>query len=64
MTTTTFDQQGNALSKQQNGVSYPAQYSFQCVNDFVHSPKTGFEDLQNLCLGLATEIENMKKTKC
>ena len=60
MDKTTFNNEGAAMTIQSDGVEYPAEYTFGCINDFVHSPGTGFEDLQNLCLGLITEIEKMR----
>ncbi|MDD4390225.1 MAG: hypothetical protein PHW03_05415 [Eubacteriales bacterium] len=39
----------------------PKTYTFSDVNDFVHSMDTEFEDLQCACLGMAAEIERLKK---
>jgi len=39
----------------------PADLSFQCINDFVHSIGTQFEELQALCLCLASELEKPKQ---
>ena len=61
--TTTFNESGIALTEHQDGVAYPAEYTFECINDFVHSPGTHFEDLQWLCLGMATEIDKLKAAK-
>ena len=57
----TFNNSGDALTIQADGVEYPAEYTLSCINDFVHSPETGFEDLQNLCLGLVTEVEKLRR---
>jgi hypothetical protein len=57
----TFNNEGKALTESQDGVTMPIDYSFTNVNDFVHSSGTHFEDLQNLCLGMANEIEKSKK---
>lgn len=43
-------------------VIQPTDYTFECVNDFVYSVDAQFEDLQALCLGMAIEIERLKKT--
>jgi len=57
----TFNENGRAIIKTVDGVDMPAELSFQCVNEFVHSYDINFEDLQCLCLGLAAEIEKYKK---
>lgn len=50
----TLDQNSNALTM-------PAELTFQCVNEFVHDINTQFEQLQALCLGLASELEKSKQ---
>ena len=39
----------------------PDDYTFDSVNDFVAGVDTSHEELQCLCLGLATEMERNKK---
>ena len=56
----TIDENGHALTETVNGVDIPANYSFECVNDFVHRHDTHFEELQYLCLALASYIEENK----
>lgn len=56
----TYDQNGKALVETQGDVNMPADYSFECVNDFIHNPNVIFEELQYLCLGLATELEKAR----
>ena len=57
----TYDENGTALVEHHGGVNYPAELTFECVNDFVHeSPH--YEELQYLCLGLIGEIEKIRKT--
>lgn len=58
---TTFSDDGSPILVTQDDVDCPASYSFDCINDYVHSPLTGYEDLQSLCLGMATEIERLNK---
>lgn len=35
-------------------------YNFEAVNDFVHCQDALYEELQCLCLGMATEIDRMQ----
>ncbi len=58
--TLTLTQEGFVLTETQDGVTLPADYSFACVNDFVHGIDTGFEEMQALCLGMACEIEKLR----
>ena len=60
----TIDENGNALTVTQDGCTMPADYSFSCINDFVHHPNTHFEDLQHLALGMAAHIESISKNNC
>jgi len=39
----------------------PAELTFKCVNDFIHSHGVQFEELQSLCLGLVTELEKLRE---
>ena len=39
-------------------------YSFNAVNDLVHGADVEFEELQGLCLGMASEIERIKSQQC
>lgn len=41
----------------------PVDYSFRCVNDYVHAMGTHFEDIQALCLGMACHIEKLEADK-
>lgn len=51
---------GLVLTETVDGYTFPADYSFACINDFVNRMDTNFEDLQALCLGMACEIEKLK----
>jgi len=42
-------------------MSYTVGYSFSAVNDFVHSTGVQYEDLECLCLGMASHIDELKK---
>ena len=57
--TLTVTEDGKALTETQDGITMPADYSFATVNDYVHGMGVHFEDLQALCLGMATHIENL-----
>jgi hypothetical protein len=57
----TLDENGTALTETIEGVTMPVDYSFASVNDFVHSAETQYEDLECLCLGMASHIEALNK---
>jgi hypothetical protein len=56
----TISEEGLVLTETIDGVTMPVDYSFKKVNDFVHSSGSHFEELQALCLGMASFIENRK----
>ncbi len=41
----------------ESGAKFPLNYTFDGVNNFVFSTDVMFEDLQALCLGLASKLE-------
>ncbi len=53
----TLDETGKALTITEEGVTQPADYTFNNVNEFVHAFDTHYEYLECLCLGMATHIE-------
>lgn len=57
----TISETGKVLTITEDGVTYPADYRFSTVNDFVHSAETGYEDMQGLCLGMADRIEKLQQ---
>ena len=59
--TLTVTEDGKALTETQDGITMPADYSFATVNDYVHGMDADFEDLQALCLGMATHIEKLMR---
>lgn len=61
MSLTICGETGKALTETVDDVTFPADYSFATVNDYVHSTGTNFEDLQSLCLGMATHIEKYER---
>jgi len=59
----TLTEDGTALTETQEGITMPADYSFASVNDYVHGVDRYFEELQWLALGMATEIEKLRKAE-
>ena len=59
--TLTVTEDGKPLTETQYGITMPADYSFATVNDYVHGMEVNFEDLQALCLGMATHIEKLMR---
>lgn len=59
--TLTVTEDGKPLTETQDGITMPADYSFATVNDYVHGMAAHFEDLQALCLGMATHIEKLMR---
>ena len=57
----TLTESGNVLTETQEGITMPADYRFATVNDYVHGTERFFEELQWLCLGMATEIEKLRR---
>ena len=57
--TLTVTEDGKALTETQDGITMPADYSFATVNHYVHGTDVHFEELQALCLGMATHIEKL-----
>ncbi len=58
--TYTFDNAGKPLTITQEGVTQPADYTFDNVNEFVHAVDTQYEDLEGLCLGMANHVEKLR----
>ncbi|MEK0337462.1 MAG: hypothetical protein QQN41_08530 [Nitrosopumilus sp.] len=56
---TTFSENGIALTETIDDVTMPVDFSFEKVNGFVHSTETHFEELQALCLGMSSEIDRL-----
>jgi len=65
----TLTESGRVLTETRDGITMPAEYSFDTVNDYVHGLEVHYEDLQYLCLGMANYIDKLKRgefvcTKC
>ncbi len=54
----TMTETGKVLTETQDDVTFPADYRFATVNDYVHGFDRHFEDLQWLALAMAGEMEN------
>lgn len=61
MTLTIDNGTGKAMTETIDGCTMPADTSFDTVNSFVHGTDVSFEDLQALCLGLACELDKLKR---
>lgn len=59
----TLDQAGKLLTETVGDTTMPADYSFETVNDFVHGIGVNFEELQCLCLGMASEIDRLREAQ-
>lgn len=57
----TLTETGLVLTETQEGVTMPIDHGFAAVNDYVHGVDRYFEELQWLALGMATEIEKLRK---
>ena len=57
----TLDETGRVLTETIDGVTMPVDYTFKCVNDFVHLPETQFEELQGLALGMVSHIAKLEE---
>ena len=60
----TITESGAVLTETQHGITMPADYSFATVNDYVHGIDVQFEDLVNLCLGMAAHIDKLGRPDC
>ena len=60
----TLTESGTILTETDQGYTQPADYLFSSVNDFVNGTEADFEDLQALCLGMATHLEGVQKRLC
>jgi len=51
----------NYVEDMETDAKFPLDYSWHSVNNFVFNPDITFEDMQALCLGLASELERHPK---
>ena len=59
--TLTISQDGVLLSETVDGINMPIDYGFASVNDWIHGIDVQFEEIQALCLGMASEIGQLKQ---
>jgi len=57
----TITEAGKVLTETQHGITMPGDYSFDTVNDFVHGIHVQYEDLEALCLGMASHIDKLRR---
>lgn len=57
----TLTETGKVLTETRDGITMPADYSFATVNDYIHGMHVDFEDLQALCLGMASHIDKLMR---
>jgi len=57
----TFDEKGLALTETIESVTMPVDCSFEKVNDWIHGIDVQYEELEALCLGMATENDKLRK---
>lgn len=57
----TITETGVVLTETEEGITMPVDYGFASVNDYVHGVDRYFEELQWLALGMATEIDRLRK---
>ena len=57
----TLTETGKVLTETQDGITMPADYSFETVNGYVHGIDVDFEDLVGLCLGMASHIDKLNR---
>lgn len=55
-----MSESGMPILQTMSGVTMPADYSFECINNFVHCENPDYEDLQNLALGMSEHIGQLK----
>lgn len=57
----TLTETGKVLTETLGGITMPADYTFDTINDYVHGLDVHFEDLQALCLGMANHIDKLRR---
>lgn len=56
-----LNEQGKPVIETNGSVKAPANYSFECVNNFVHCEDPQYEELQYLALGMSNHIEQLEQ---
>ena len=55
-----LNESGKPILVEYDGLIYPENYTFECINNFVHAESPQYEDLQNLALGMVNRIEELE----
>ncbi|WP_299202612.1 hypothetical protein [uncultured Amphritea sp.] len=56
----TMNELGEVITETQDGVTMPIDCSFENVNDWIHGTDVQFEEIQWLCLGMASENDRLR----
>lgn len=56
----TLDEDGKALSETTEGISMPIDNSFESVNNWIHGTDVQYEEVEAVCLGLASENDRLR----
>ena len=59
--THTFDENGIVLTETHEDITLPVDYSFASINDYIHHTGVTFEEIEALCLGMATHIDKLSR---
>lgn len=57
----TINEHGIAISETIDGVNMPIDSSFEAVNNWIHGIEVQYEEVEALCLGLASENDRLRK---
>tara|TARA_R110000851_G_scaffold98055_1_gene212469 strand:- start:221 stop:475 length:255 start_codon:yes stop_codon:yes gene_type:complete len=61
----TLNENGDMLAEETDGINLPSETTFEKVNGWIHGADVHFEEVQALCLGMATELDTLReKLKC
>lgn len=55
-----MSESGMPILETMSGVTTPADYSFECINNYVHCENPDYEDLKNLALGMSSHIDKLE----
>jgi len=56
----TIKESGELITSHYDGFDWPGQLTFESVNDFVHDSNREYEEIQYLCLGLASKLDAIR----
>ncbi len=61
MSTLIINEKGSPILEEQDGIKLPADYSFDCINNYVNCESPQYEDLQSLALGMSSHIAALRE---